>query len=374
MRSGEIFLLKLVVAQFYKQNAGLFLFLFLLFFGIIPPQHLITTHATLIQAQITSPSLMLGVSFFWLLYAGRCIRFIDRQSSEYHHSILHIYQGLAPSQTFRMIGKCFLLMYLPILSYATVTLLIAITQAAHWYSVGTSLLLLFTVILSMIWSQKLLVTSRESNQSAITLQSFSQSQLKKSIGMKFMLLAFLWSDKKIGLLTQKLFTYLSFNFFFIRNAEIFRVDYFTFFIFLIGAINALLIFNCHKLTEEKLSFLRNLPISMTHRILMIVTTGLILFLPELIMMLVSGFKLLTISDSLMLYGLLASQFVLLFSVLYTSALSFKKYVQYIFLILLAYLVTYLLIHPGLIVLANLALAYLIFHEQYHLYEQKVDSL
>lgn len=370
MSSERTFLFKLVVVQFYKQNTGLFLFFFLIFFGIIPPQFLIATHAALIQAQLTSVALMIGVSFFWILYAMRCLRFMDKTFSEYQHAFLNLYQIIPTSRIYGLMASCFLTMYLPVLIYAVLVTAIAVYLGIYWHVISTVTLLSAITVFSIIWAKQALIESRELNTSYLRIPGFSVVDIKRSINLKFILLAHLWSDKKLGLAAQKLFSYVAFNFFFIRNAEIFREDYFTFFIFLIGAMNALLIFNLHKMMEEKLIFLRNLPLSMPRRFIMIMITGTILFIPELIMMLVSGFKLLAIQDSLVLYGILATQFVLLFSILYTSSLSLKKYVQYVFLLLLSYLVLYLLIPTPLIVPFNLGLAYLIFHEQYHAYEFK----
>lgn len=370
MKTARTLLFRLIVIQFHKQNTGLFLFLFLLFFGIIPPQHLIMTHAALIQAQLSSAPLMLGVSFFWLLYAGRCIRFMDRSFSEYRHSLLYIYQIIPRHQISQMISGYFFFMFLPVLIYGALVMYIALSQAIFWHLISTVLLLSSILIFSTLTLSKAFLLPKENGQNHWHLPTLVSFRFKQNISLKFMLLAYLWADKKVGLIAQKIFSYLSFNFFFIRNAEIFRGDYFTFFIFMIGAMNALLIFNTHKMMEEKLSFLRNLPITMPSRMIMILITGSVLFIPELIMMLVSGYELLTSAESFILYGILASQFVLMFSILYTSTLTLKKYVQYTFLMLLSYLFLYLLLPTSLIILFNLGLAYLIFHEQYTLYEYK----
>ncbi len=366
MRSEQLFLFRLIVIQFYKQNTGLFLFLFLLFFGIIPPQHLVATHAALIQAQLSSVPLMIVVSFFWVLYAGRCIRFADRSFTKYSHSLLNLYQVLPYQHILRRVLGYFTLMYLPILIYGILTISIAAVQGVSWHVIGTASLLLLILISSTVWIAKNLLQLKEWHRPYQQIRF----RRKQHISTKFVLLAYLWHDKKIGLVAQKIFSYFCFNFFFIRNASIFREDYFTFFIFLMGAMNALLIFNTHKMTEEKLSFLRNLPFSMLNRIVMIIVTGFVLFVPELIIMLVSGFELLSISDSFVLYGILGTQFVLSFSILYTSNLSLKKYVQYLFLLLLSYLFLYLLLPTALIILFNIGLAFLIFHEQYHAYEYR----
>lgn len=124
--------------------------------------------------------------------------------------------------------------------------------------------------------------------------------------------------------------------------------------------------------EEKMMFLRNLPISMINRVTLVVIIGVILFIPELLMMLFNGHEVLTIQEAFILYGLLATQFTLLFSILYTSRLSFKKYAQYIFILLFSLIALYLILHPALIILFNLGFSYLIYQEHYHTYEHKAS--
>ncbi len=370
MKFSTSFLFRLVVIPFYKQHAGFFLFFFLLLFGIIPPQFLIATHAALIQAQLSSIALMLGVSGGWILYATKCLRFAEQTFQQYHHSFLSLYQVLPVSMVFRIMAICFLVMYLPVFTYGVLTLSIAIGQGVLWYVMSTTSLLVFTLFFSTYWLKRALLLPKKEGITLRPALLRSHFRLWRNIPLPFLPLAYLWSDKKTGILLLKLISYLSFNLFFIRNAAIFREDYFTFFIFLIGAMHALLIFNLHKMMEQKLVFLRQLPIGMPKRLVMIVLVGMVLFIPELIMMLISGFQLLAFTESIVLYSLLASQLVLLFSVLYTDQLNMKRYVQYIFLILLSYLFLYMLIPTILIVALNFGTAYLIFHEQYHTYEYK----
>lgn len=365
------FLLRLVVIEYYKQNAGLFLFLFLLFFGIIPPQHLIQTHIALIQAQLTSVPLTMGIMFFWVLYAVRCVRFMESSFAEYRHSFLYVFQQISRNHALLYVALCFILMYLPVLIYVSVVMVFAWYGGIAWYLLASAAITFLVFTSSMVLATKAFLVPGEKRPARIKL-TFLPKFNNGSTGLRLMLLTYFWRDKRIGLIAQKIFSYTSFNFFFIRNAEIFRADYFTFFIFLFGAMNALLIYNCHKMMEEKMMFLRNLPISMINRVTLVVIIGVILFIPELLMMLFNGHEVLTIQEAFILYGLLATQFTLLFSILYTSRLSFKKYAQYIFILLFSLIALYLILHPALIILFNLGFSYLIYQEHYHTYEHKAS--
>jgi hypothetical protein len=53
---------------FYQRHAGLFLFIFILMFGVVHGQELWFYHLALINAMLGSPVFMGVVSLVWLLY------------------------------------------------------------------------------------------------------------------------------------------------------------------------------------------------------------------------------------------------------------------------------------------------------------------
>src|SRR4051794_4446296 len=63
-------LFKTWVQQFYQRNAGLFLFLFVVLFGVV--QYPIAYHFKLMQGIVTSYITLLVAIITWILYACKC--------------------------------------------------------------------------------------------------------------------------------------------------------------------------------------------------------------------------------------------------------------------------------------------------------------
>src|SRR4051794_25480471 len=63
-------LLKVWVQQFYQRNAGFFLSLFVVLFGVV--QYPITYHLKLMQGIVTSYITLLIAIIIWILYACKC--------------------------------------------------------------------------------------------------------------------------------------------------------------------------------------------------------------------------------------------------------------------------------------------------------------
>jgi hypothetical protein len=61
-------LIKIFGKTFYRQQAGFFLFIFLVFFGVIAPSMQLAYHYALIRAMLEAPALMVIVWLAWFLY------------------------------------------------------------------------------------------------------------------------------------------------------------------------------------------------------------------------------------------------------------------------------------------------------------------
>src|SRR5580692_11569119 len=69
---------KTLVRSFYLQHAGFFLFLFVIFFGIVAPSQQLGYHYALIRGILGAPDFLLLVAFAWLLYAWKVVQFVIR--------------------------------------------------------------------------------------------------------------------------------------------------------------------------------------------------------------------------------------------------------------------------------------------------------
>src|SRR3981081_257199 len=67
---------KILIKSFYREQAGFFLFVFLIFFGIVQPSTQLYFHYALIRGILAAPAFMGVVALAWLLYGLRVRRFI----------------------------------------------------------------------------------------------------------------------------------------------------------------------------------------------------------------------------------------------------------------------------------------------------------
>ncbi len=67
---------KVIVSKFYEQNAGFFLFVFFLMFGIVESSQLVSYHLSLIAGIIESTVFLAVVCTGWLIYMAKCLQFV----------------------------------------------------------------------------------------------------------------------------------------------------------------------------------------------------------------------------------------------------------------------------------------------------------
>jgi hypothetical protein len=88
---------KILVKSFYQQNAGFFLFIFVLFFGVVAPSQQLTYHYMLIRGMLETPLFLGIVLFIWLLYALKTSRFVlsvlDEPESHFLYSLVALSSG-----------------------------------------------------------------------------------------------------------------------------------------------------------------------------------------------------------------------------------------------------------------------------------------
>lgn len=77
MKTTVAILNKIIVKTFYREQAGFFFFIFLVFFGAVAPSMQLAYHYSLIRGMLEAPVFMALVALAWLLYAGKVLRFVE---------------------------------------------------------------------------------------------------------------------------------------------------------------------------------------------------------------------------------------------------------------------------------------------------------
>ncbi len=361
-------LFKLFVSQFYKLNGGFFLFWFIFFFGVVSPGMLGVYHLALIQAEIESFVMLIGVMIGWFLYNEKCLECFKTIMLKYKNSFLHVLQAVDSKKIILIFGICHILVFLPVSIYALIVAGVAISQAKFLVAV----LVLFFLIVITITSTFRIRSVLSSRIPSRSYSLFSRFQRKsRLINYNFFLVRYILTERKINILILKIFSSIFFYLFFIKHISEFSKPWFVMALLLISYAHSVLIFHTHKFIEEKLSFMRNLPISLFKRIAMFVIPICLVFIPELLFMLINGLSVLSIEDVVTSYCILVTQLMLYTSILYIKNVQLKEYLKYIFAIFLLSTFLYNALDHLWLILLQFGLCYALFKIQYFKYEHIV---
>lgn len=143
---------KMLAGTFYRQQAGLFLFLFLIFFGVVQPSTQLYFHYSLILGILETPSFMALVGVAWLLYALKVRRFVIGVLNSSDILFLYKINALPPGRVFRHCWAVQMLLFLPVSAYSLIIAGVAIYKKEDAQAlgiVGSVMLLILLATLEM---------------------------------------------------------------------------------------------------------------------------------------------------------------------------------------------------------------------------------
>src|SRR6478672_10353595 len=98
MKNTRNVLLKTLVRTFYMQHAGLLLFVFYIFFGVVNGGELLYYHLSMVRAVLDSGTLFLIVVAIWLLYTGKALFFFRSQLMKEELNFLFLLENFSDSK------------------------------------------------------------------------------------------------------------------------------------------------------------------------------------------------------------------------------------------------------------------------------------
>src|SRR5258706_4120653 len=129
-------LVKSLVRQFYRQNAGQLIFVFILFIGAVGelegqlkytgPLFQFHYQYALILGMLGNRMLFALVFFAWLLYAEKCAQFVLGSLQQPDHSFAYLLNELPAKKMFGLLCRVQWLLFLPIGLYSLAILGVAI--------------------------------------------------------------------------------------------------------------------------------------------------------------------------------------------------------------------------------------------------------
>jgi hypothetical protein len=270
---------KTLAAAYYRQNAGFFLFLFVVFFGIVAPSQQLAYHYALIRGILAAPAFMFVVAIAWLLYAGKVFRFVTRVIDSREGLVLYQLKSLPPGHCYRVLLRVQSVAFLPVSVYALAIAGVAAYQGA-WASA-----LLVPVFVALICGLSAAGYYRRLEHPGAFRDGLSRQRRTQRTPYWSILLRYLFDDN-LGLLTTiKIFgcllLYLLLRLQTPGDYDL-RMPYFVFSVALFG--HGILLFRCRRLEETRLICYRALPVVLRKRFGQYCLFYFLLLLPEILVL------------------------------------------------------------------------------------------
>ena len=285
MRAAWQILNKVMVKQFYLQNAGLFLFAFLFLFGIVDAGHLVSYHLSLMYSMISLPLFLFIVMLLWMLYNIRCIAFCSAAVQAADGSFLYRLRGLSITVQLVLYLVVSASLYLPVFVYACVLAKVAlpIKSIVSWQ------VMFWQLMMICMGAASLFIVINKTSESFITRVTAAVGKtFRVNIGYPAFLLAYILHERKAALAIVKIFSLLMLGMLMVRNADGFDADLFAIFYPLTVVAHATLVLQCVSFNETLLHTNRNLPLHWLKVAAMYGFTWLMILLPETAFMFINN--------------------------------------------------------------------------------------
>lgn len=278
MKSTRVVLNKIIIKTWYKEQAGFFFFIFLVFFGAVAPSMQLAYHYSLIRGMLEAPAFMGLVALVWLGYTATTHRFVARLLSSPEYGFLYKLLNLPTKRLYRHFLRIQVWLLLPVWGYAVAVTGVAWQRKAPGYTVGVSLYMLLLILLGAAG-----LTHRFTHRSAE--KTGVDRRRKKFIPYWSILGRFLIAQNRWLLISIKLFS-CSMLYAMLRTQTPDdydpRLAYFVFSLALFG--HGLLLYRSRELETTRLLWYRNLPVPRMRRFIQIALFFSLLLLPEMLTM------------------------------------------------------------------------------------------
>jgi hypothetical protein len=273
-------LLKVLVAKFYERNAGLFLFIFFLMFGVVESTQIISYHLSLIYGTLSSPIFLLVVILVWALYMLKCVQFISSELIKPENSFLFQLSRMKHIKQLRNVTWTVLLIDAPVLIYSSFIIAIGL-QTYQFIPVSEVIAIhLLLVAAASIW----IVYQLNSSHKEIKLINLPSLKWNWPKPFPLFYIGYLTTQLPTVLFFSKLFSILS-----IHGFLQIQLDHYENRTALMGllfglAAHLVMVFEFRKFEERYLLFLRTLPQTLIQRFIYLAFIYALILIPEIVML------------------------------------------------------------------------------------------
>jgi hypothetical protein len=270
---------KVFIRSFYRQNAGFFFFLFLVFFGIVAPSQQPAYHYALIRGILAAKGFLALVCVMWLIYALKVGRFVTQVLARPEYQFLYKLNELSRIQRYWLLLKVQGMLFLPVWIYS-----LAITGVA-WYkrAFGIALVVQVYIVLTC-----LVAAARYHGRLEFPANSRSRQtrqSTRRRVPFWSILLRFLYTENKALLAGVKITSCLILCQFLKQQRPDeydLRMPYLVYSLALFG--HGVFIYRCRKMETTELVCYKCLPVPLMGRFLQYGLFYFLLLLPEILIL------------------------------------------------------------------------------------------
>jgi hypothetical protein len=369
MSISRTILIKVLVKPFYRQHAGLFIFLFTLMFGVvsvIDGAKFTDYHFFLIQGMMKNPYLFLLVLFIWLLYAKKSEQFIVNILLRPDYSFLNLLSLMDGKKLFRLLFRIQFLLILPIVFYACIIFIAGFYMREFAKCMIIFLYIISICLISARWY--LFIIQNPGRLALLTERRLPFKFRETPYWMLFV--RYIGNNKKLLFSGIKLYS-CSVLFLMVVNQT--RIEYdlrMIILFFSLGILgHGLLIHQLRDMEETRLKFYRTVPLSLFKRFAQYAILYFVLLLPEFITISILTPGYLHFNDAVIIallsYGILLFLNSLLF-------IQFFKMKDYLKILLFVFFIEYFSVLSGtssLLCILLFASAMTMFYFRYYQFER-----
>jgi hypothetical protein len=365
MNKAMSILWKTLVRPFYRQNAGQFIFIFIVFFGAVGeiggkakytgPILQLEYQYALINGLLTS-RILLGLVFIaWLIYAEKCAQFVLAAIQRPDHSFLYLLNRLSLKKMYGLLFLVQCLLYLPILLYTLAIIAVAIYKGQYLAMTCIAGYILLICLFMAARFQYQLHNPGKPHTFFLFRSDKPLPSLLPRLRLPFasganaywqFIIRYAVKEQKLLLTGIKLFScgvlYLGMKAVTGDDYDI-RMPVLLYSIGLFG--HGVLIYRFRDLEERTLLFYRGLPVSLTRRLYQYGLLYFMLYIPEIITITWLVPRPLHYTDAMILVLSGYSLLLLLNSILFLAPVKIKDYLKIVFCI---FLVLYFCVLAGML--------------------------
>ncbi len=369
MKAVTHMIIKAWVMPFYKDHAGLLFFVFIIMFGVVESTQIIFYHQSLIYGMLSSGIFLIVILIIWLLYSAKSLFFLLKTGAEDSYQFLHHLAVLPARQTFHYFFIASFLTFLPVFIY---TFFIYVIGFKNKFHEALAIVFIFQLALWLTSAWVLNYTLR--NQHRPALFSIPSLTLPFQQNLTGICAGHLFKKEKPALFLSKAFS-LVVIYIVKETLEVdddFRIVAITWLFALLS--HTYLISKIKIFEDSTLSFVRNLPLSISAIFTSYLILFLLLMIPEAILLIGTVGRGLTVWQLILLPLFSSGFFLAIHSYLLKPNRNPDKFVTYLFWVFLVcfmmVLSKWIWVATGILLLGS----FWLFSHRYYNYEStKIES-